>query len=542
MLALFGSNAWLWTVKGAAVHYGWMVNSDYFIIRNLAGFSFMTAPLFTALIMADAVSKDFRLGVDPLIFSKPVRPLTYLAAKFSGNFFVLVVCQSSFIVTMIVLQFFPTGKMSVGPHRVFPFFKHFFFFTVVSHLLLAAMSFSVGTATRNPKIVYGLMVTLYPFYIAYQLLLLKPLSPNLRALFDPMLMGWVRPQVETPGGEFISAKLISELVVRYDSVAVANRSVVIIISILLLGILYLRFSIVQREKSRDRFALTTINLAPQQEWLVPAHDEPSLTVEAPASPLVEIPKVRVRTAGIAAGLKQWKAALAVELRLIKEERGLIILLPIGLLLCVVTLIAFPPAAGSLQTAFYAFRISEMITLFLVAIAVLFIGESMHRDRELRIEPLLWSAPVPNAVLLLSKFVATFLIAIGFSVLVGISGIILQLRRGDSSFDVTAYPKTYLLILVPSVIFLVSTAMMLNVILREKYVAYAISFALAIGGFYLFGQGHKHWSYNIVLYEIWSPTDLFGSSLWRLLGLRVYALAVAAVCLLIAHLCFARRTG
>jgi hypothetical protein len=44
------------------------------------------------------------------------------------------------------------------------------FFVVLSHLVLAAFYFSVGTLTRNAKIVYGLGVAFYPVYLAYQII------------------------------------------------------------------------------------------------------------------------------------------------------------------------------------------------------------------------------------------------------------------------------------------------------------------------------------------------------------------------------------
>lgn len=545
MIAFFGANAWLWTVKGAAVHYGWAVNCDYFIIRNIQGFSFMTVPLFTALIMADAIGRDFSSGIYPLIFSKPVRKGTYLAAKFCGNFFVLVACQSAFVLTMIVLQVFPASQMVVQPFRLFPFFKHLFFFAVISHLLLAAISFTVGTLTRNPKIVYGLAVLFYPLYIAYQVLILKGLPATWRRLLDPFLFGWGDEGAITADRNFASADVINALTINYDSVAVTNRLLVLIASLLCLSILWFRFSMSERGGRRDKSSLTTIKLGDTVDWLIPA-SEPGIDESHPASPVpslnpVEIPRVELATEGMTAKLRQWRAALANELRLLKAERGLIVILPLALLVCVGTLAAFPPAPGGLQTATYAARTAELLIIFLAAIAVVFIGESMHRDRELRFEPLLWSAPAPNSALLLSKFAATLLLSIAVSILVGVGSVVLQLSRGGGDFDLLVYPKVYLLILAPTIVVLVSAAMMLNVVLREKYVAYAVSFALAIGLFYSFNQGHIHWSYNLVMFELWTPSDLAGAGLKRILFQRGYALFVAGICLGAAHLFFPRKT-
>jgi ABC-2 type transport system permease protein len=543
MIALFAGNAWLWTAKGAAVHHDWAVNSDYFIVRNLLGFSFLTLPLFTALIMADAVARDFRTGVYPLIFSKPVRRGTYLAAKFCGNFCVLVVCQAAFVVTMMVLQAFPTTEMLAQPFRVFPFIKHLLFFVVITHLLLASISFTVGTLTRNTKIVYGIVVMLYPLYIFFQVQILKGTSATWRQALDPLLMNWAGDQALAADGGYISASLINALTMNYDLVVVANRIIVVIASLLCLSILWLRFSMTDRVAARDKSALTTINLGTSADWLVPAQDlDEAETLPALTRKTVEIPTVGLITTGMFASVKQWLAALAIELRLLKVERGLIVILPLAMVLCVATLAGFPPEERSLHAGAYAARTAELLILFLATIAIVFMVEAIHRDRELRFEPILWSVPAPNSVFLLSKFAATFVLSISVSVLVGLAAVILQLSRGRIPLDLLVYLKVYLLILMPTIIVLVSAVMMLNVVLRDKYVAYAVSFALAIALFYFLNHGHNHWSYNLVMYEIWTPSDLSGAGLKRILAQRIYALFVSGMCLVVAHLFFQRKTN
>src|SRR5688500_15521023 len=240
MLALFGANAWLWTAKGAAVHYGWDTNGDYAIVRSLIGFSFLTLPLFTALIMGDPVGRDFRAGIAPLIFSKPVGRAAYLLGKFSGNFFVLVCCQAGFLLVLVALQWFPTPAMVVRPARVAPYLTHFLLLVVVSHLFLAAVHFTVGTLTRNPKIVYGVAVFLYPLCAADQLAVLKALPARWRVLLDPLLMNWSSTRVPAGGGGGLpSADVVNQLSFSYDADVLANRALVILASAACLGLLHL---------------------------------------------------------------------------------------------------------------------------------------------------------------------------------------------------------------------------------------------------------------------------------------------------------------
>lgn len=188
MALLCAGNGLLWWGWGPATGHGWAVNADFFIAGVLPVYSFMTLPLFTALFMADPVSRDFRAGVDPLIFSKPISRAAYLLGKFFGNFFVLACCQSAFVLTWFVLQAVPKQGVITQDWRVFPYIKHFLVFVVISHLGLAAFYFAVGVLTRNAKIVYGLGGAFYPLYIAYQLVLLNSLPWRWKLALDPLVM------------------------------------------------------------------------------------------------------------------------------------------------------------------------------------------------------------------------------------------------------------------------------------------------------------------------------------------------------------------
>jgi hypothetical protein len=100
-----------------------------------------------------------------------------------------------------------------------------------------------------------------------------------------------------------------------------------------------------------------------------------------------------------------------------------------------------------------------------------------------------------------------------------------------------------LILIPSTVFLTAAATALNVLLRDKYLTYAVSFAVGGGLLYLFNNGYNHWLYNPVLYGLWTPDDLTSAAGNHSLIIthRIYCLALSALLLSLAHLCFERRT-
>lgn len=538
LMLLFSGNAVLWWIGGPAVSRGWATNSDFYIARLFGGFSFMTLPLFIALLMGDPVVRDYRAGVDALIFSKPVSRAEYLMGKFFGNFFVLVCCQSCFALTSGLLQAFRPSGMIVLPARVVPYVTQFLFFVVISSLLPAAICFTVGTLTRNVKIVYGLATSFYLLYLTGQIAM-KGLPMRWRIILDPILFNWI----EAYKGR--DADFLNQLTLTFDGDMTANRALVLVASSACLAILCARFSIVERPGKNS--SITAINLVTNPGRIVVEPESfatARLTRVAEAAPenRVAIPAADVVTEGVSASLTQLLAALGVEIRLLSAERSLVVLVPLGILMCVAGLAYYEVVPDGSYSAAYAGRAAESLLLFLSAVAVFYTGEAMHRDRELRVEPILWAAPTPNFVLLLSKFAATLLLAIFLCLAVGLTSVALQIYKGHTPVEIPAYLTIGSVILIPDLIFLVAAATALQVLLRDKHLAYAASLAAGGGLFYLFSSGYNHWLYNPLLYQLWTPSDLTGeaSRLTIIITLRIYCFAIAIILLALAHLFFERK--
>ena len=221
---------------------------------------------------------------------------------------------------------------------------------------------------------------------------------------------------------------------------------------------------------------------------------------------------------------------------------MVVVIPLAILLSFLSLPFSAGVSDVSASASFASHSANGVLLFLLGVIVFYTGEAMHRDREVRIEPVIWSVPAPNNVLLLSKFASTFLLALFLLGFVAATAMLTQLLRGQTPVKILPYLITYTVILVPSLAFMAGISVALNVLLRDKYLTYAVSIATGSGLFYLYTQGYNHWLYNPVLYGLWTPADLtgFGSGFPRLMSLRAYCLAITVACLLIAHLRFERR--
>ena len=537
LMAFFASNALLWWGWGPAVGRGWATNAEFYIQRNMGAFSFILGlPIFTAVIMGDAVIRDFRLGLDPLIFSKPLGRGSYLLGKFLGNFFVLVCCQSAFAVTLFLLQWIPFSGMVVLPLRSVPYFKHFFFIVVISHLVLAAIYFAAGTLTRKPKVVYGLAACFYPAYVAYQLLLLKNLPGIVGVITDPL--GWSAQFGLGPGIWQMSSAFLNQHVVAYGPAAYVNRGSMIIVATICLIIVYLRFRIDPME-TRAEAHFSRLRLAEVPDRIT--YSSPSsvlfdLPIAASlARDQIRLPKVTQKTG---ATLFKIIGAMGVEFRLLRAERSLLFFLPVVTFFSFFSVPFSRIASEVSYSVIAATNTANSLLLCFACMIVFYLGEIMHRDREVKIEPVVWSTPAPNSVLLLSKCLAVTLLALSLAMMGCITAVCAQLLRGYTPIDFSAYFFINGLVVVPSIIFMTALVVALNVLLRNKYLAYVVAVGTGAGLFYLYSIGYTHWLYNPLLYKLWKYADLTSPTI---LAQRLYCLALAAACLVLAHVFFERKS-
>jgi ABC-2 type transport system permease protein len=536
LIVLFAANKVLWWAKGPAVGAGWATNSDFNISRDFTGFCFLLGlPIFTGIFMGDPIVRDFRLGVDPLIFSKPMGRAAYILGKFFGNFFVLVVCQSAFAITAFLLQWVPFSGMVVLPVRVIPFVKHFFFIVVISHLMMAAIYFAAGTLTRNAKVVYVIAACFYPVYIAFELFVMKPLPVIFRVLLDPLGFNTHRIQAMNPWDQ--TPEFLNRYVVTYDLTAYVNRVSMVVIAAVLLLIVYRRFTIEPLKEAGHFTSLTLSTPTERVAYTAPSGGFLDSAFDASLErDRIPIPKVS-STRGPAGTLFKLLAALGAEFRLLRAERSLIVLIVLVILLSIVNLPPHRMVPELSYSVMFATNTANTLLVLLTGLIVFYTGEALHRERELKVEPIVWSTPVSNSVLLLSKYFVMVSLTLLLVVVVSLIAIMGQLLQGRA-LEISAYLIVHGMVLVPGILFMTAFVVALNVLLRNKYVVYVVAVGTGAGLVYLYNLGYTHWLYNPLLYRIWTYPDL---TTRPMLMNRLYCLGLTVICLVLAHLLFERKT-
>jgi len=274
------------------------------------------------------------------------------------------------------------------------------------------------------------------------------------------------------------ATWFDQYVVSYNTDFLANRGVMLLGAAVCLTILYLRFTVAARPEPERAEKLSVLDLSPavdKDKIYYSAESLPAKRIAQLDKPesheRVMLPSVSTASEGFRTTIDKLIAALSIEFQLLRAERSLIVLVPLAIFFSILELAFYHVVAEVSYSATYASSTAGSLLFFLLGMTVFYTGEAMHRDRELEIAPILWTTPIPNSVLLLSKFFATLLLGLLLVVVVGAIAIVIQLLKGDTPVDISAYLITYSVILLPGIVFMSGVSVALNIFLRDKYVAY-----------------------------------------------------------------------
>ncbi len=166
----------------------------------------------------------------------------------------------------------------------------------------------------------------------------------------------------------------------------------LIYTAIFLFIVYRRFSIHEQTKlSADHFTILTLPRAsdtvPYGLESSPSYGLVDSAIEvSPARDRIPLPSV-TSTRGLRTTLFKIFAAVGVEFRLLRSERSLIVLVPLVIVLSIFDLAFFRVVPEISYSVTYASGTAKALLLFLVGLIIFFTGEAIHRDREVKVQPI-----------------------------------------------------------------------------------------------------------------------------------------------------------
>jgi ABC-2 type transport system permease protein len=173
-------------------------------------------------------------------------------------------------------------------------------------------------------------------------------------------------------------------------------------------------------------------------------------------------------------------------------------------------------------------------LFSLLIIFIYSGILVNKERELKINQLFDTLPIPNWVIFASKLVAIYLMCAVLLMLVMVSGMLIQIMQGYYNFEIDVYLRSLFGFELIDYLLISTLAMFVQVLVRNRYISFFILLA-----YFIFTRFQNYVGIEQKIYEFagdrgygYSDMNGYGYSVWPYF---LYKLYWGGVCLALAAL-------
>ena len=493
-----------------------------------ASFAGMLGMLVAAALFGDAAIRDHETGMASLLFTLPMHKLDYLAGRFLGALAIGAVVFLAFPVGQLIATLLPyVPRDALGPVSLLAFAQSYLLFLLPNLLISGAILFVVAMLTRQAVAVYVAAIVMF---VGYLVALNITGSGTLAGqLSDPFGVHVLTVATERWTPVERNARFIGS-----SDTLLVNRAVWMLIAIGFLVALHRWF----------RFAHVGVaDRAPRTREV----DGPgSSALTATALPTLATTGA-TSSHGFAMGARQ---ALAIAWRGIAD----VVTSPVFLLLFAGKIgltILFGWDAGESVfdtsttpvTILIIERLSDTpllpITYLLLTV---FAGELIWSDREHNAAELVDAAPVSDSAQIVGRFTALIAILAVLQIPVLLGGVVTQTLQHYTSYQLGVYVRVLFGLQLTELMLLSALAVLVHVIVNQKYLAHLVVVVLLIARVAVRGLGW--FQHHLLLYGTdpgwkYSGMNGFGPFVRGLVWFRSYWSAWAALLLIVAALLWVR---
>jgi len=425
-------------------------NAPYVVVRMLGDMSLPGIFIVVAFV-ATSILRDFELGTDELVFSRPVAAWDLLLGRFVGSLTAACMCFTFAAFGLLVGGLMPwLDPERVGPFDLRPHLYGLGVLAFPSFVILGAAFFALASRVRHVMAIYVALVALLVAYFAAVTMFGDLEGQRTAAFLDPFgLMAF-------------------DLQTRYWTVAEKNSRLPPLVGDLLWNRLLwlgLGLTVLVWAASRFRYDQGARRRKPR----------PTVVGELP----VEGARSRIRRRPSFGSAMAW-SQLRSGFRL--EARAVILSLPFLLILAFsLTNVLANMGHLDLMLGTTVWPVTHLMLLavragysfLLVVILTFYAGETVWRERNLKLDGVLDALPCPTWVPLTAKLLALWAAA-GIFIGAGMLGLVgFQLSHAYTHLEPGLYAQGFVVETVPFLLVAV-LALFLQVVLNQKFTGYLMT--------------------------------------------------------------------
>lgn len=495
------------------------------VIARFMGIFTMMGMLVSALLVSNALLRDFELGTAELIFASPIKRRDYLAGRVlaalcAGLLFYLVIALG-----LLLAPFMPwVDPARIGPTPLRAYAWTFAVIVLPNLVFTTALLAMLAALTRSILWVYIGLVGYFVLYGVSASLLRDIDNTWIATLAEPLGMRALGRTVRYWATEQSNTQLP-----QLAGYVLANRALWLGVAVALFAATFALFRTERSGSGRRRWGR-----------------KPAAPVAAATRPTqLIVPRIHP-TFGAATGWRQYLRQVRFDTAGVLRSVPFLVLLVLGLA-------NFIPGALSQETLYgtpiYPVTAQMLGALqgayswLLVIIVLFYAGELVWKERTARLNEVNDAMPVPNWVPLLAKFSVLVMVIVCFQAIGALASMALQLGQGYTQLEPLVYLETLAL---GSVFYVLmgGMALVLQVLTNNKFLGYALLIVVMIGQVAL---GMLDYTQNLYNFGNWpnapySDMNGFGHFLTGQLAFQGYWGLLLAALLCLASAFWVRGVG
>jgi ABC-type transport system involved in multi-copper enzyme maturation permease subunit len=481
--------------------------------------------LTTTAFVANSIHRDFELGTDALFFSSPIRKFQFLAGRFFGSFSVAVLVYLGVVGAVVIGSMMPwIEKARLGPFVPWHYVYSLVVMIVPNLLLAGAIFFAVAALTRSLMATYAGVVGFLVAYAVASSLLDDVENEVVAGLLDPF--GFSAFSLAT---RYWTVFQKNTQVLPLEGIYLWNRILWVGVALLILAFAFWRFQFTTgTRKSRKKARKDTA------EELQPIERIP-----------LALPKVS-QAFGNTAAWKQYFATIRLESAQIFKGIPFIIMVVLGMLNIWGSSTSlddrfgtpvYPTTAGMVDVINGAFGI------FAILITAFYAGDIVWRERNLRMNEVTDTMPLPTWAQWAAKFTALLAVALATLGAAILTAMFIQTMKGYTNYELSVYAKGVLLETGALLLLLTALSFILQVLLNQKFVAFlgVMIWFISNPALRALDYEHRLYRYATTPPAQWSDMNGYGHFAWPLAVFNTYWMLFVAVALVFCHLLWVRGT-
>ncbi len=473
-------------------------------------------------IMGVPVLRDFEHKTDSMIFSTPSKKTSYLLGKYFGSLFITILVISGIIWGTALGQVLPwpwheyTDKLN--PFNMAVYFNPFLIFVLPNIIILSAIFFAGGALGKKMVVVYAQGIILFMGYLVAQQFLSELDNQEMAALIDPFGFGALSVTTQY----WTVAEQNSNLF-ELSGVILQNRLIWLGVGLfsLLITLFSFKFETLGTKSSKRRSSKENI-----EEF------------EGLAVPTVH------QYFNLKANIIQISSLSLFYFKWIIKQGPFIFISLAGI--AFIFVIAFASGTGAYdiqvyQTSSQSVSLIGIFNLFFIILTVLYTGELIWKERDVKMNLIYDALPYPNAVVIISKFLGLALMAILLLTFLMFCGISIQIIKGYPVIDwqvyiATLYGDTFALI-----VLYVILGLFIQSLVNHKFLGFGVQFIFYIALLFIseLGIEHRMFYYANASLGAYSDMNNFGHYITPFSWFNVYWFGFAGLLFVIGILFITR---